>query len=585
MLVASDTRAFLAETCATALGAIAGWFPGMARVPSLSSVVGIGASAEADPALPGFPAGIRAYPQAFQNWSREIHSASVWTCAPRTPEEVVAVVNWAHRNRYRARPRGKLHNWSPLTLASDSSCASRVILLDTTQHLTSIAIDVAAMSVTAEAGATLEALLAQLEAAGLGVNASPAPGEVTLGGVLAVDGHGTGVRALSERRTPGHSYGSISNLVRSITAVVWDAELGEYGLRTFSRSDPDSSAFLVHLGRAFITAATLQVGANHRLRCQSILDIQTSELFGPHEAKGRSFASYLDSAGRVESIWFPFTDTPWLKVWSICPDKPVESRAVRGPYNYPFSDDAPQALVDMMSRMVNGVPQLARLFGSLAYAMVARGLASGRSADLWGWSKDLMLYIRPTTLRVSASGYAVLLARSNVQRALHDFVTHYQTRVADYAARGLFPMNGPVEIRVSGVDDPNDVGIECATAPQLSALRPRPDRPEWDTVLWFDIMTIPGAAHANTFYRELEAWMYSHFSADYAAVRPEWSKGWGYTEASAWSDPTMLGATIPDAYRAGQAADDGWDAALATLDKYDPHGVFSSPLLEAIRRA
>lgn len=196
-----------------------------------------------------------------------------------------------------------------------------------------------------------------------------------------------------------------------------------------------------------------------------------------------------------------------------------------------------------------------------------------------------MLYIRPTTLRVAAGGYAVLLARSNVQRALHDFVTFYLTRVADYAARGLFPMNGPVEIRVTGVDDPNDIDIEGAAAPQLSALRPRPDHPEWDTVLWFDIMTIPGTAHANTFYRELETWMFSHFSADYATVRPEWSKGWGFTETSAWSDATMLGTTIPDAYRAGQAPDDGWDAALATLDKYDPHGVFSSPLLEVMRRA
>ncbi len=585
-MIDATRRAFLAGTWATALSGLAGGMPGRARAPSLSSVVGTNEVAgEPGPALAGFPAGIRAYPQSFRNWSREIRSPSVWTCAPRTSEDVVAVVNWAHRHGYRARPRGMLHNWSPLSIDPGDSCASRIILLDTTRHLTSVAVDVASRSVTAQAGVTLESLLEQLEAAGLGVHAAPAPGDVTLGGVLAIDGHGTGVRAAGERQTPGHTYGSISNLVRSITAVVWNAELGEYALRTFRRSDPECHAFLVHLGRAFITEVTLQVGANHRLRCQSMLDVKSDELFGSPETQGRTFASYLDSAGRVESIWFPFTDTPWLKVWSVCPEKPAESREVHAPYNYPFSDNVPEELVDVMARLVRGVPQLARAFGSLAYAMVARGLASGRSADLWGWSKDLLLYIRPTTLRVTANGYAVLLARANVQRAIHDFVADYQARVASYEKRGLYPMNGPVEIRVSGVDDPGDLDIESAAAPSLSALRPRPDHPEWDTVVWFDILTIPGTAHANAFYRESEAWMFSHFSADYATVRPEWSKGWAYTEASAWSDSTLLRTAIPEAYRAGQSADNDWDAALATLDKYDPHGVFKSRLLDAMRRA
>lgn len=511
-------------------------------------------------------------------------SRPIWTCAPRTPEDVLAVVNWTHRNDYRARPRGMMHSWAPLTIGSDSSSASGVVLLDTTRHLTRVVIDAPARTVTAQTGVLLESLLEQLQAAGLGLTSSPAPGDVTLGGVLALGCHGTAVPAAHELHTPSRSYGSLSNLVRSITAVVWDAELGQYVLRTFSRSDPECAAFLVHLGRAFVTEVTLQVEANERLRCQSVLEVAASELFGPMESTGRTFASYLDLAGRVESIWFPFTAAPWLKVWSVCPEKPAGSREIDTPYNYPFSDDVPQQLVDVMSRIVNGFPQLARTFGALAFKLTARGLESGRSEDLWGWSKDLWLYIRPTTLRVAAAGYAIVLARSNVQRAIHDIVRWYRERVSDYASRGLFPMNGPIEIRATGIDDPTAIGIAGAVAPQLSAMRPRPDHPEWDTAVWLAVMTIPGTAHANVFYRELEGWLFEHFSGDFATVRPEWSKGWAYCETGAWSDPTVLGTRIPNAYCAGQAAEDGWDAALATLEKYDPHGVFSAPLVEAMRR-
>ena len=62
----------------------------------------------------------------------------------------------------------------------------------------------------------------------------------------------------------------------------------------------------------------------------------------PAGSGGKTFTSYLNSAGRVEAIWFPFTQTPWLKVWTPTPVKPPESREVSGPYNYFFSDAIPE---------------------------------------------------------------------------------------------------------------------------------------------------------------------------------------------------------------------------------------------------
>ena len=193
----------------------------------------------------------------------------------------------------------------------------------------------------------------------------------------------------------------------------------------------------------------------------------------------------------------------------------------------------------------------------------------------------MLQYIRPTTLRVTANGYAVLARRADVQRVISEFVQFYQNHVDTYKARNEYPMNGPVEIRVTGLDKPADAGAGAAV-PALSALKPRPDRPEWDTAVWFDILTLPGTPAADRFYREIEQWMLANYTGSYATVRPEWSKGWAYTDTAAWQDDTMLTTTIPNLHREGQPPSGSWDTARATLERYDPHRIFRSPLLDRL---
>jgi hypothetical protein len=352
-------------------------------------------------------------------------------------------------------------------------------------------------------------------------------------------------------------------------------------LKTFDRSDPDIRAFSTHLGRAFITSVTLQAGHNYRLRCQSWFNIPNAELFGPPGAAGRTFESYLASAGRVEAIWFPFTNTPWLKVWSIAPDKPFWSKPVTGPYNYGFSDQSDPNIVAFISQVVEGNTWGTPAFGGLLLTIAQSGLVLTGAWDLWGWSKDVLLYVRPTTLRVSEGGAAIITERSNVQRVIHEFYDWYQGRMSYYQSQGLFPMNGPVEIRCSGLDQPGDVKVPSAGAPQLSALRPLPNRPEWDTAVWIDSLTIPNTPSSFQFYRDMEQWMFSNYSS-YALVRPEWSKGWGYSPTAAWSDPEVLGGRIPAAYKDGYPADDNFDSARATLNAYDPYRIFSNPFLDKL---
>ncbi|MCL8017017.1 cholesterol oxidase substrate-binding domain-containing protein [Streptomyces sp. AS02] len=536
----------------------------------------------ADPAvaaqeLPDFPAEVTLYRSAYRNWVGEITADGLWACAPDTPDQVVAAVNWARRHGWRVRARGTSHGWSPLTITQGTPSDTQVLLVDTAPHLTGLSLE-SPDAVRAGTGVTLEALLTYLEERGLGVTAAPAPGNLTLGGALAIDAHGTAVPASGEQRLPGHTYGSLSNLVLSLTAVVWDEAGGAYVLRTYDRDEADCAALLTHLGRSLVTEVVLRVGANTDLRCVSRTDIPAGELFAAPGTEGRTFESFLERAGRVEAIWFAFTEFPWLKVWSVSPTRPLTSRHVRQPYNYPFSDNVPRPVAELVGRMVSdGAWYLAPVLGNAQYDAAALGLVATLSADLWGPSKNTLLYLRPTTLRIATNGCVVLTDRAQVQRVVAEFTSFYRERLTRYAARGRFPVNGSVEIRVTGLDDPADVGADGARTPLLSALRPRGDRPEWDTAVWLNILTLPGTPFAEAFLAEIEQFLLGTFDGGYAMTRVEWSKGWAYTDEAAWSDDEVLGSVVP-----GSFGEDAWREASEVLDRLDPHGVFGNAFLDRL---
>jgi FAD/FMN-containing dehydrogenase len=569
--MAELTRRHLLRASAAAAGAA--WLPTGAPYGELSP-----AGVLRDDPPPGFPAGVDVHREVYENWAGEIRVAGLWTCVPRTAADVVTVVNWAHGAGWKVRPRGYRHGWAPLTVTGATGSADPVLLVDTTRHLTAMRVE-PGPAVRVEAGASMDDLLAFLEANGLGVTNTPAPGDLSVGGVLAINGHGTSVAAAGETLAPGHTFGTLSNLVLSLTAVVWDQSAGRYVLNTFDRSDSLGTALLTHVGRAFVVEAVLRVGTDHNLRCVSHVDVPVSELFAPPGSPGRTYARYVDEGGRVEAIWFTNTTNPWVKVWSVSPRRPLTSRPVGAPYNYPFSDNVPEAVSDLAERLMAGQWALTPAFGQLQYTVAATGLTATASADLWGRSKNLLLYVKPTTLRETANGYAVHTSRASIQRVVHEFAVYHERSVAAYQARGLYPVTGQVEIRVAGVDRPADCGVAGAAPPALSAARPRADHPEWDVVVWFDVLTFPTAPGAHAFYREMEQFFFATYQG-YAAVRAEWSKGWGYTADAAWAEVPFVTGTVPDSYR--QGPDPTWDAAVDVLNTFDPHRVFTNPFLDRL---
>jgi len=570
-------RNFLQAAAGTAATAgMAAWMPAY-RVPAASAATTI-------PTPPGFPSSISLYQQAYQNWSGEVAVQGVWTAAPKTSADVVTITNWAHANGWRVRPKGMGHGWSPLILRTGDTGAD-YLLVDTTQFLTSASVNTSGSpaTVTAQTGITMDALLSTLGSHGLGLTANPAPGDLTLGGVLAIGGHGTAIRGHNETPISGKTYGSVSNAVLSLTAVVWNASQGQYVLRTFSRTDPAIKPLLVHVGRAFITDVTLQVGADVNLQCVSYWTIPQSTLLAPPASAGsQSFQNLVLSSGRVELISFPFTTLPWLKVWNIAGSKPFFSNGVSGPYNYAFANGVTTTQSQFIASLLKGVVSGTPAFENAEMAAVGTGLIFENTGNIWGPSRYSTLYVKPTTLQVTANGYTILTNTSSIQQVVSDFYTYYTNLVNQYAANGQYPMNGPIEIRVTGLDVASDVAVSGAQTPQLGPLRPRPDRPNWNCAVWLDALTIPGTPASDQFYAQLESWILSNYTGSYAGVRFEWSKGWGYTSSGAWSNTSVLGSTVPAMYTTGQAANDGWSAALATLDSYDPNRIFSNSFLDTL---
>lgn len=576
-------RRFLQAALATAGASALCWNAAWSSAWTPAFRIGRGSGRATLPPPPAFPDSIPVHQQAYQNWSRETLIEGLWTAVPRSPEDVALLANWAAAQGWRVRPKGASHGWSPLLLPRDAS-GERCLLVDTTPFLTAMTLntDGPVATVTAQTGITLDVLLQGLGAAGLGLTTSPAPGCLTLGGALAVDGHGAACRAEGEVALPGRGYGSWNNAILALTAVVWDPARGRYALRTFRRDEPGIAPLLTHVGRAFVTEATLQVGPEIPLRCQSSFHIPAATLFAAPEAAGaQAFQSFLQATGRVEAIWFPFTAVPWLKVWSLAPEAPACARRLTGPYPYTFANTiTPQQSAFVSSVFAHNLG-CTPLFQNLEMAAAGSGLLLTDTLDVWGPARYSTLYVRPSTLRLAENGYAVLTRRDRVQGVIHDYCSAYTDLLRSYEARGSYPMNGPLEIRVSGLNGASEVALPGALEPQLSALRPQPGQ-DWDCAVWLDALTLPGTPEADRFCAELEAWIFGHYTAPQAGVRVEWAKGWGYTPAGAWTNDAILGQGIPASLTRGQGPGDGWAAAARTLDTYDPQRIFGNDFLDGL---
>lgn len=547
------------------------------RTVLAGSLAGIGAwsvlppmtrAQAAQEAPPQFPSDIDLHRKVFANWDGTIVTDPVWTTAVRSPEEAVRVANWAAQAGYRLRPRGFGHTWSPLVTDDDTPSAARVVLVDTSRLSTMSMVD--SERVRVQGGARMDDLFAYLSRNGRSFVGAPAPGDVSVAGVLAVNGHGTNLPGPGEKAARGATFGTLSNTVVELTAVVWDAKVDRFVLRTVRRDEADSAALLVNLGRTLVTEVVLQTVPNYTLRCRNITSIPHQHLFAaPERAGSTSLSALLDKHGRVGLIWFAMTPFPWIQTWDVAPRRPLLSRPVFSPYNYPFADNLPDELASLIGRITAGAWHLTPAATILQATVAATGLTATGARDMWGEARHFINFVKPTTLRVSAGSHVVLTRRSQVQRVVHEFTQHYLGLIEKFKKQGDYPANNTCEIRVTGLDRPEDIGVAGARTATLSAAAPVPGRPELDTAVWLDVLNLPGSPRTNELFAALDAW-FRQLPADWGVARPEWAKRFATGADGPWTDREAF------AWIRGQVP--GFADAAATLDRLDPRGVFRAPL-------
>jgi hypothetical protein len=188
-------------------------------------------------------------------------------------------------------------------------------------------------------------------------------------------------------------------------------------------------------------------------------------------------------------------------------------------------------------------------------------------------------------------------------------------------SRALYPANMPLEIRVTGLDapeglhmhnggydedgavvaeDPPVIGVTGSrptvapapaaapanipagpfVSPAVSAMHVDADCAKYgyDVALWLDVLSLPDTPGAAPFYAEMEAAVLASpvfGNPKLAKVRPEWSKGWGYTpDRGAWTSESFL--------QHAHAALPQWNGAVQAWNDMDPTRVFGNPDLDRI---
>lgn len=490
-----------------------------------------------------------------------IHVRGVLTATPRTDDEALSLVQWAAREGYRVRPMGAFHTWSPLAFEE----AARVIAVDQSQltGLTGFSYT-PVPAATFRAGTTLAEAVSALEDID-NHGASEAPGwawpdypgvpDVTIGGMLAIGAHGAGVR---QRDDQPDLFGTVSNLVLGFRAIVSDGE--DYSIREFRRDEPEAAALLVHLGAAFLLSVTMRVVPNCYLsRSVDYPDWETA--YAPTAAPG-SIQSTIRTHGRVQALWFPFTQTPLVQHFTE--EGYVDGPRATEPLTVRLSPDLPPAFTTAFTQTLAHLPWLTPLV-ERATLREMRHL-SPPDREWHGTSGNMLLYVQHDTLRVVSLAYAVHTRAEGLQEAIHDITHKFDSMLHEYAHAGHDPINSCLEMRVTDVDHAEAVGIPGAAAALLS-----PGLPMGDSVhvIWIDLVTTPGTPMAWDFYAEYEAWLWQRFPG---RLRPEWSKAWAVSTEGPWTDPTVL-AWVREAIR----------PAAATWDALDKAGVYGSPLLDRLR--
>lgn len=202
----------------------------------------------------------------------------------------------------------------------------------------------------------------------------------------------------------------------------------------------------------------------------------------------------------------------------------------RGPYNYPWTEDFSAGDSDLLAATLKEYPHPTPYF--VAASTIEAMVMAEQGAVMNGTARDLLLYIKLTTMLYTRIGYALQVLPTGLQAAASAYVSELESRIKAGGSLGQYPVNGPVEIPVTSTDQVCALKIAGAEPPSsLSVCNPLAGQGSDDLVLWADCPTFPGTPGAGGFFEGFGQWLLSEWASHGKVVRAEWSKGWAYSEA------------------------------------------------------
>ena len=236
-------------------------------------------------------------PGTWTNWAGTATSTPARTVAPRTPDEVAAVVRGAMADGLTVRMRGSGHSFTSVSMTEG-------VGLEPAALTGVVDVDRTAMTVTALAGTTLRTLNATLAGLGLALHNMGDVDPQTLAGAVSTGTHGTG--------------GVTSSLAGQLEAI--QLVTGEGEIRTVSRAD---DAELFHAAQVGLGAVGVLTTLTFRVEPAFTLaaleePMTFAELLDRHE-------ELVAEHHHVDAYWFPHTDRCLVKTndRSLDPAEPL----------------------------------------------------------------------------------------------------------------------------------------------------------------------------------------------------------------------------------------------------------------------
>lgn len=460
-----------------------------------------------------------------------------------------------------------------------------------------------------------------------------APGILSVGGVVAIAGHGSGVpsTASDSLGIPDYAFSTVSNQMVWMDVIAYNSTRGEYELTRVSRNDTTSeqwSAMACSLGKCFsVRMAFLVYPLQKEALKARILQInhfiEAGILLGSDGTAEGSLQYLAQNYGGFEPIQFPTynenfyqgKDFVWTKTWSYHPldsdftdvkvfhkdstnNSTVASQLdpswyseVNTPYNYPATEGIScaesVAIVDVFKNLPTTTPFLTtKSAQAIGKDNVTGGgysgtpVGNGKTAFWSDNNLNLYYFVQPDTLRAYDWSYGVLCPMDQLQEVVNTFYTVSLNLLQEFNHNNEYPLMTAGEIRLVGLDSSADSGWSY---PALSTASPGllPTGTAATNRVCVYLSWLSSAYHPKywDYCSQLEDLLFfgNHPALGDYPWAPEWSKAWGCTEAGPYKSEVKL-ARVRENFNKG-ANTDGFTKVAQVLHAADPNNLFYSRMI------